>query len=166
MGKRIILTMLLAFVLTGCFNTSQRKNDAEETGAANKPTAVSTPTPDIKLAENYPDFKEIKLNTADNNLEQIGRALFEMYLKSYTETKVSDSVRIDSYTIDVLKLQKGDINSFQCYVQYSIKRSTEKYVLAGNGVEDSDGWVRRRTAFVNIKKESDGFIITGINTSP
>lgn len=178
MNKTIVCIMLLAFMLTGCFNSSQRKNEVEETSVANKPVAALSPTvtnkptplltstPDLKSPDNYADFKDIKLKTADNNLEQIGRSIFEMYLKSFTEAKVIDSARIGSYEIEDLKIIKGDINAFQFYIHYAIKPSTEKYILAGNGIKEPDGWIRRRNVFVNLEKKSDGFIITGINTSP
>jgi PBP1b-binding outer membrane lipoprotein LpoB len=50
MSKKIILIILLAFILTGCFNTSQSKNEEEETSAANKLT-------DVLIVINEPPLK-------------------------------------------------------------------------------------------------------------
>ena len=120
----------------------------------------------LEVLQYEPNYKDISLKTDALDLKEISKILFDLHLKSFTEMKVTEYARISDYKIDDMKIQKGNIDEFQFYVEYSIKPASEKYVLAGNGIVKSDGWIRHRVSFVNVKKEAGAFKIQSAGTGP
>ncbi|MDP4179590.1 MAG: hypothetical protein Q8942_00680, partial [Bacillota bacterium] len=139
-----------------------QKNDLVTTIPEN--TKQPAPSIDENLYE--PSYKDISLKTDVSDLKEISKELLEMYLKSFKENKVTDYDRISDSKIEDIEIKNGNIDKFQFYVSYSIKPASEKYILAGNGVQEPDGWIKHRVYFINVKKEEEGYKILSIGTSP
>lgn len=167
MRKIIFQALLVVLLLAGCNNTSQIANEPHKNDFVTKvPENSKQPAPSIDENLYEPSYKDINLKTYVSDLKEISKELFDMYLKSFMEIKVTDYARISDYKIEDIKIENGNINEFQFYVEYSIKPASEKYVLAGNGIQRSDGWIMHRVYFINVKKQEEGFKIIGIGTSP
>lgn len=121
-------------------------------------------------SRNIEDFKpnseNIKVYDENKSLIEISKELFEIYLKRYTETKVSDEVRIEDYIIGDIKIENENKNNYSFYVNYSVKPAIDNYVLAGNGIESENGWIVDRSFFIKVEKENEYYTITGIGTGP
>ncbi|KNY25553.1 hypothetical protein [Pseudobacteroides cellulosolvens] len=165
MGKIIFIVLLIVFLFVGCNNTSQITNETPKNDLITGVPEDIRPTPSKEnLYE--PNYKDISLKTDVSDLKEISEELFDMYLKSFTESKVIEYARISDYKVEDIKIEHGNIDKFQFYVRYSIKPASEKYVIAGNGIYESDGWIGHRVYFINVKKEEDGFKILSIGTGP
>jgi len=120
----------------------------------------------VDNGEPYNPFKDIKLNTSSTDIKVIGKEIFELFLKSYTDKKVYDSERISEYKIDDIKFEKGNLEEFMFYVIYSEKPATDRYIIAGNGNIEKDGWITHRSLFVNVKKINGVYMIVNAGTGP
>lgn len=164
MRKIIFQVLLVVLLLAGCNNTPQIANEPQKSDFDTKVSENSKqPAPSMDENRYEPSYKDINLKTDVSDLKEISKEIFDMYLKSFMEIKVTDYARISEYKIEDIKIENGNINEFQFYVGYSIKPASGKYVLAGNGIQGSDGWIMHRAYFINVKKE-EGFKIIGIGT--
>ncbi len=167
MRNIIFQVLLVVFLLVGCNNTSQITNEPQKDDFVTSiPQKTKQPAPSIDENLYEPSYKDISLKTDVSDLKEISKELFDIYLKLFIENKVTDYARISDYRIENIKVEDGNIDKFQFYVTYSIKPASKKYVLAGNGIQEPDGWIKHRVYFINVNKEEDGFKILSIGTSP
>jgi PBP1b-binding outer membrane lipoprotein LpoB len=167
--KNIFYLLLIVFIFTGCSNNPLPSNVESKSIGVNNTNEPHISQQSISSSQNSiyePSYEDINLKTDVKDLKVISKKLFDMYLKSFAEQKITDSGRISDYKIEEIKVEKGDIESFQFYVEYSTNPASSNYILAGNGVIEPDGWIRHKVSFVNVKKDYGIFRITGIGTSP
>lgn len=158
----LIITIIASF--TGCGNSiNQSHKNSSSVNSNHSDQMTST---GIQKSENDPDYKGIALNINSTNLNEISKKIFDMYLLQFTQKDVVDYTRIKEYSIQIIRINKGDFNNFQFYVEFSIKPASDKFVLSAGGKLDSSGWITGKIYFVTVNKDKDLFKISSISTSP
>jgi hypothetical protein len=174
----IAAALLLSIIFSSCSektidnNTtsslSEQTQIPENTNVAKEDqtkTPVTTNIVKEEQTEEYnPNLVEVTLKTESTKPEEVANALFEKYLKLFTTEKVSDKMRIAEYKINEIALENGDLNKFTFRVSYAIRPATDKYVLAGNGIQEKNGWIDKRSFFGDVNKVDGEYKLVGLYT--
>lgn len=107
-----------------------------------------------------------EIENTDKNIEEISEIVFANYLESLKDINVEDARRIKDYQIEKINIEKHEEAKFVFSVEYSLLPATANYVVAGNGIPEADGWVRKIFKFVEVEISNKGYKITNISTSP
>ena len=134
---------------------------AIETSTTNQ---FSTPLIYNKGNDNL-DKPSITITDTKLTLENISTQLFGNCLDKFKETDI-EFEKIKDYKIESVKIEKSIDTKFEFYIEYSVLPATNKYILAGDGVLDKDGWIVRMSRFVTVKKNDNTYTVESIGTSP
>lgn len=101
-----------------------------------------------------------------NRLKPMVRELFTTYLDKETLASVPPEQRIKNFQIhQELRTFKNDSNVY-FVVTYDTLAETERFVVAGGGELDQEGWLRNRTLYVSLEKSGGGYKIGSLSSGP
>ncbi|MEG0855925.1 MAG: hypothetical protein RSG52_05550 [Terrisporobacter sp.] len=151
MKKFALLFCLLIFVTSIIIGCSNDKGD------------YSSEAEDNKI------YATIETNLEDK--EEIGKLLFEKYLKNTFENYINDKNEkvniLKDYKLNKVKLYEEKKESFLIEVEFAVQ-AIEDYstvFITGNGVEREDNWVSDKYLIIEIEKVNENkYIMTNLYT--
>lgn len=111
------------------------------------------------------------IETTSDDKEEIGRLLFERYLKDTYENYINDDGEkiniLNNYKFNKVKLYEEDKDSFQVEIYFETQaiNGYATVFITGNGVEIEDNWVTGQYLIINIEKvDKNKYILTEFYT--
>lgn len=101
------------------------------------------------------------------NKEEVAKKLFSAQLEEYKSINMFERNRIKDYSINNLKITKGNDFEFAAMINYSVlPLNIKENNWSRSGPVKENGWVEDITHFVTIIKEDSGYKIKSKGTSP
>ncbi len=128
--------------------------------AGGQPKLVGMPIKEEKVQPPTPS------NVAE--LANICRNLIDEYLRDLKSAGVDESSRLIDYHIDTVKFEYEwpATGRLTFYVEFSVLPASKSGWMAGNGQIGPDGWILKKTFFVDMEGAGTDYHITGMGTSP